>query len=52
MPVDAAGTDGEARIVELPSHPFFTATLFCFQTRSRPEEPHPLVTGLVEAAAG
>jgi len=42
--------DGEPRIVELESHPFFVATLFCFQTRSRPEEPHPLVAGFVDAA--
>jgi CTP synthase (UTP-ammonia lyase) len=42
--------DGEVRIVELPDHPFFLATLFCFQTRSRPDAPHPLAVGLVEAA--
>ena len=41
---------GEVRIVELPEHPFFLATLYCFQVRSSPEEPHPLVTGLVDAA--
>jgi CTP synthase (UTP-ammonia lyase) len=50
MPVTGWDADGEARIVELPSHPFFVATLFCFQTRSRPDAPHPLVVGLVEAA--
>jgi CTP synthase (UTP-ammonia lyase) len=42
--------DGEVRIVELPDHPFYLATLFCFQTRSRPERPHPLLAGFVEAA--
>ena len=42
--------DGMARIVELDGHAFFLATLFCFQTRSRPERPHPLVAGFVEAA--
>lgn len=42
--------DGEVRIVELPDHPFFVATLFCFQTRSYPERPHPLVAGFVNAA--
>ena len=41
---------GEARIVELESHPFFVATLFCFQTRSRADRPHPLVAAFVEAA--
>lgn len=42
--------EGEVRIVELDHHPFFLATLFCFQTRSRPGEPHPLVAGFVDAA--
>jgi CTP synthase (UTP-ammonia lyase) len=42
--------DNEARIVELVDHPFYLAALFCFQTRSRPGEPHPLVRGFVEAA--
>ena len=44
------GDDGEVRIVELVGHPFFVATLFCFQTRSRPGAPHPLVAGFVAAA--
>jgi CTP synthase (UTP-ammonia lyase) len=43
---------GEPRIVELDAHPYFVATLFCFQTRSRPGEPHPLVSGLAAAASG
>jgi CTP synthase (UTP-ammonia lyase) len=42
--------DGAVRIVELPEHPFFLATLFCFQTRSRPDKPHPLVSGFADAA--
>jgi len=50
MRVTGVDTDGEARIVELEEHPFFLATLFCFQTRSRPAEPHPLVSGFVAAA--
>lgn len=41
---------GEVRVVELSAHPFFLATLFCFQTRSRPGAPHPLVSGLADAA--
>jgi CTP synthase (UTP-ammonia lyase) len=47
-----SGVDGEGlvRIVELDGHPFFLATLYCFQTRSRPGHPHPLVAGLVDAA--
>ena len=47
--VSGLGGDGEVRIVELPQHPFFLATLFCFQTRSR-NRPHPLVAGFVDAA--
>ena len=42
--------EGEARIVELDGHPFFLATLYCFQTRSRADRPHPIVAGLVDAA--
>jgi CTP synthase (UTP-ammonia lyase) len=39
------GTDQnhEARIAELPSHPFFVGTLFVPQARSEPGNPHPLV---------
>jgi CTP synthase (UTP-ammonia lyase) len=33
----------EARIFELPDHPFFVATLFVPQARSTPEDPHPIV---------
>ena len=42
--VSGLGADGEVRIVELPQHPFFLATLFCFQTRSA-DRTHPLVAG-------
>ena len=48
--VSGVDDQDEVRIVELDDHPFFMATLFCFQTRSRPGAPHPLVTGLVDAA--
>lgn len=47
--VDA--TDGDVRIVRIPTHPFFVATLFVPQSASTPERPHPLVTALVRAAA-
>lgn len=48
-----AATDdrGEARVVELPGHPFFVATLFLPQARSTADRPHPLVTAFVRAAA-
>jgi CTP synthase (UTP-ammonia lyase) len=48
--VTGLGEDGEVRIVELEGHAFFLATLFCFQTRSRADTPHPLVSGFVAAA--
>ena len=48
--IAALDEEGDPRIVELDGHPFFVATLFCFQTRSRPEQPHPLVAGFAEAA--
>ena len=37
-------------MVELPSHPFFIAVQFHPEFRSRPNRPHPLFAGLVEAA--
>lgn len=37
-------------IVERPDHPFFIATQFHPEFKSRPTRPHPLFTGLVAAA--
>lgn len=37
-------------IIELPTHPFFIATQFHPEFRSRPNRSHPLFAGLVEAA--
>jgi CTP synthase len=37
-------------MVELPSHPFFVATQAHPEFKSRPNRPHPLFLGLVEAA--
>jgi CTP synthase (UTP-ammonia lyase) len=48
--ISGVDEEGEPRIVELEGHPFFVATLFCFQTRSRADEPHPLVAGFADAA--
>ena len=48
--VSGRDDDGEVRVVELPAHPFYLATLFVPQTSSTPERPHPLVTGFVNAA--
>jgi len=44
--------EGENRVVELPHHPFFVATLFVPQLRSTPDAPHPLVTAFARVAAG
>jgi CTP synthase (UTP-ammonia lyase) len=51
-PLKVAGVDreGEARVVELPGHPFFVATLFLPQLISRPDAPHPLVLAYLRAA--
>jgi CTP synthase len=38
-------------IIELPEHPFFVASQFHPEFKSRPDEPHPLFRGFVEAAA-
>jgi CTP synthase (UTP-ammonia lyase) len=50
LAVSGTDQDGEPRILELPSHPFFVATLFVPQTSSTPAAPHPLLTALIQAA--
>jgi CTP synthase (UTP-ammonia lyase) len=42
--------DDEARVFEVPGHPFYIATLFVPQARSTIDEPHPLVTALLSTA--
>ena len=44
------GDEGEVRLVELPGHPFFVATLFLPQSRSAVGAPHPLLAGWAAAA--
>ncbi|MFG3256517.1 gamma-glutamyl-gamma-aminobutyrate hydrolase family protein [Streptomyces sp. NPDC048172] len=44
------GPDGEMRVVELPDHPFFLATLFQPELAGDGSRPHPLVRGLASAA--
>jgi CTP synthase (UTP-ammonia lyase) len=50
-PLQVTGSDseGEVRVVELPSHPFFVGTLFVPQTRSTASRPHPLVNAFLSA---
>jgi CTP synthase len=48
-----AGLSPDGRIVEmceLPEHPFFVATQAHPELKSRPNRPHPLFRGFVEAA--
>jgi CTP synthase (UTP-ammonia lyase) len=42
--------DKEARIVELPDHPFYLGTLFVPQSRSTETSPHPVILAFVSAA--
>ncbi|GAA3104445.1 hypothetical protein GCM10010449_29380 [Streptomyces rectiviolaceus] len=46
------GTDesGDIRIAELPGHPFFLASLFQPELQGDGTRPHPLITGLAQAA--
>jgi CTP synthase (UTP-ammonia lyase) len=49
--VSGVGTEGEIRIVELPDHRFFVATLFLPQARSTADAPHPLLAGFAVAVS-
>ncbi|WP_112246916.1 CTP synthase C-terminal region-related (seleno)protein [Kribbella monticola] len=42
---------GDVRIAELPSHPFFLATLFQPELAGDGSRPHPLIRGFARAAA-
>jgi CTP synthase len=50
---EISGTSPDGRlveIIEMPSHPFFIATQFHPEFRSRPNNPHPLFLGFVRSA--
>jgi len=47
--ISGTGAGGEVRIVEIPGHPFFVATLFLPQARAQPGSPHPVVAGFAAA---
>jgi CTP synthase len=48
--VTGRSPDGRVEALEVPSHPFFIGVQFHPEFLSRPEAPHPLYRGLVEAA--
>lgn len=48
--VSGRGERGEARIIELPDHPYYLATLFLPQYGSASGRPHPFVTAFLKAA--
>jgi CTP synthase len=50
---EISGTSPDGRlveIIEMPDHPFFIASQFHPEFRSRPNNPHPLFLGFVQAA--
>ncbi len=51
LEVVGSDNEGEVRVIEIPTHPFFIGTLFVPQTRSRPDMPHPVVTAFLSAVA-
>jgi len=49
--ISGASPDGQlVEIVELPDHPWFLATQFHPELKSRPMRPHPLFVSFIEAA--
>jgi CTP synthase len=51
MMLSGISPDGHiVEMVEIPSHPFFVATQAHPEFKSRPNKPHPLFLGFVEAA--
>jgi CTP synthase (UTP-ammonia lyase) len=50
LKITGVDLDGEVRIVELPGHPFYAATLFLPQISSAPDSPHPLIVAYLRAA--
>jgi CTP synthase (UTP-ammonia lyase) len=51
MAVAATGDGGGVRAVERPGHPFFVGALYQPQLSSAPGAPHPIFTGLLQAAS-
>ncbi len=51
--LEVTGTDqnNEARVIELPTHPFYMGTLFVPQARSMEGNPHPLIVEFCRTAS-
>ena len=47
--ISGVDSNGEARIIELPEHPFYLGTLFLPQLSSSLEQPHPLIEAYIRA---
>lgn len=52
LQITGCDDDQNARIIEIPSHRFYLATLFLPQLNSTPAAPHPLIHAFVAAAVG
>ena len=51
MTVSATSPDGNlVEMIELPDHPWFVATQFHPELKSRPNHPHPIFASFIEAA--
>lgn len=51
MTISGTSPDGElVEIIELKNHPYFIASQFHPELKSRPDKPHPLFVGLLKAA--
>lgn len=51
MTISGTSPDGElVEIVEIKNHPYFIASQFHPELKSRPDKPHPLFVGLLKAA--
>jgi CTP synthase (UTP-ammonia lyase) len=50
LQISGVGSAGEVRLVELPRHRYFIATLFLPQLSSTSISPHPLITAYLRAA--
>lgn len=50
LKVSGVDSNGEVRMVEMPDHHFFLATLFLPQLCSSLDRPHPLIVAFLKAA--